>query len=141
MLLDDLKKANDSGAPSYIKKSIIHDIAKKIYVDHPDELLKIQVKEKFFPFNGKSENEINAILNNDVVTKYDRVLYAKFDSVFTDIENEVNTDETNFYNMEYKKQSELVKKTVQEYIRLLDEEDTQSRALSFGKVDPNAEVI
>lgn len=138
-LFADLKAANDSGAPSYIKKSITHDIAKKVYVDQPNELLKIQIKEKFYPFNGKSESEINYILANGLKSKFDRVLYASFDQIFDEIEQE-QTGTANFYDMEFKKQKQLVKAKVDEYILVLDEEEAAGAASAFGGGDTSATV-
>lgn len=131
MLLADLTLANSSGAPSFIKKSIIHDIAKKMYVDRPGELLKIQTMEKFFPFNGKSENEINYILANGLVSDFDKIFYVKFDSIFFEIEQEMG-EGINFYAMDFKKQKALIIKKVDEYIATLEEEGADSRATAFN---------
>ncbi|MDQ3047652.1 MAG: hypothetical protein M3R27_08905 [Bacteroidota bacterium] len=134
MLLADLKLASDSGAASYVKKSIGHDIAKKIYVDQPDELLRLQVKETFYPFNGKSETEVNYILANDVCTRFDKVLYAKFDNIFSEIELE-QPEGVSFYDVEYTKQKELIKAKVSAYLAELDAQEAASRATSFGKAE------
>jgi hypothetical protein len=131
MLLLDLKAANDSGAPSYVKQSISHDLAKKVYIDQPGDLLKIQVKEKFYPFNGKSENEINYILSNGIVSNFDKTLYAKFDNIFLEIEQE-QPDSVDFYQMEFKKQKELIIKKVKEYISVIDNESADARATAFS---------
>lgn len=138
MLFASLKAANDSGAPSYVKASITHDIAKKIYIDQPQQLLKIQVKEKFYPFNGKTADEINYILANALKTKFDQVLYASFDQIFIDIENE-QTGEVSFYEMEYKKQKDLLNKKVLEYIDAINKEEAANNATTFN-TDPNTGV-
>lgn len=130
MLLDDLQKANNSGAASYIKQSINHDIAKKVYADQPSELLKIQTKEMFHPFNGKSENEVNYILSNDLVSRFDKVLHAMFDKFFFDIEKEVG--ELNFYEMEFSKQKEALTKKVEAYIASIDGDNFDSTAEAFS---------
>jgi len=132
MLLSDLTLANTSGAPSYIKQSIAHDLAKKVYVDQPSELLKIQTKEKFFPFNGKSENEINYILANDLVSNFDKTFYAKFDNIFFEIEQEQSKLSLNFYDMEYQKQKDLIKIKVDEYLAVIETEGAEGRAMSFN---------
>lgn len=133
-LLEDLSKANTSGAPSYIKKEINRDIAQKLYVDKPEEILKIDVKERFFPFNGKTESEIATVLNNGLTSKYNQVLYANFDQIFDELEQENTTDTINFYKLETKMQKEKLKAKVQEYITAIDGEQAQVRQLSFGVV-------
>ena len=131
VLLDDLKKANDSGVPSYAKKSIVHDIYKKIYVDSPDQLLKLQTKEKYFPFNGKTESEINYILANGIVTKKDRVLYAKFDTIFDECEAEVQSG-IDFYRLDAAKQRDMINKKVEAYVTELDNEESASIGNAFN---------
>jgi hypothetical protein len=132
ILLDDLKKANDSGAPSYVKKSIHRDIAHKMYIDQPDELLKLHVKELFYPFSGKTESEINIILTNQLKSKFDMVLYANFDQIFDELEQEQSLNSINFYKMDFIKQRDLVRKKVEEYKLVIDSEEEAVRAIPFG---------
>lgn len=131
-LLIDLRSASDTWVPSYVKKTITHDIAKKIYIDQPSELLKIQTKEKFFPFNGKSETEVNYILANGLVTNFDKTFYAKFDQIFDQIEQEQALNDLDLYNMEYAKQQQLIADKVNNYIALLDSDNAAARAIAFN---------
>lgn len=133
MLLDNLSKANTSGAPSYIKDEINKDIAQKLYADKPLELLQIDVKASYFPFNGKTESEINNIILNDLTTKYNKVLYANFETIFSQLEEETNSSETNFYRMEKTKQSEMVKVKVNALIVEIDGEQGTERAAAFNQ--------
>jgi len=133
MLLDDLSKANTSGAPSYIKNEINKDIAQKLYIDKPSELLKIEVKNKFFPFNGKTESEIGNIITNDLSTEYNKVLYANFDNIFDELDSENSVGDVNFYKMEKTKQQELVKAKVNAIIEELNSQSFDSRANAFGQ--------
>lgn len=126
-----LKAANDAYAPVYVKTAISMDIAKKVYIDDHDQILKIMVKERFFPFNGKSENEINYILSNSLASTFDKILYAKFDNIFIEVEQE-QPESVNFYKMEFKKQKELISKKVNEYIAVIDNESANSRAVAFS---------
>ncbi len=137
MLLEDLKSANDSGAPSYIKQSINHDIAKKVYIDQPSELLKLQTKEKFYPFNGKTEGEINYILANGLISNFDKTLYVKFDNIFFEIDQE-QAEGVDFYQMDYKKQKGIIKLKVEEYMDVLLKEGEESRATSFNTAGEEA---
>lgn len=132
MLLEDLGKANTSGAPSYIKNEINKDLAQKLYIDNPNELLKIEVKNRFFPFNGKSENEINNIITNDLTSKFNKILYANYDNIFDELDAENSVDNVNFYRMEKNKQFELIKAKVQGIIDELDTAAFESRANAFG---------
>jgi len=124
MLLSDLDVANKSGAESYVKSEINKDITDKLYIDKPDELMKIKVKTRFYPFNGKSVEEINNIILNDITTKYNKVLYANFDYIFDQIEAEYITESVNFYRMEGNKQAEIVKTKVNDLILEINDEST-----------------
>ena len=137
-LLDDLTKANNSGASVYAKRQINKDIVNKIYIDNPSEQTRISVKDKYYPFVGKSESEINNIITNDLTTRYNKVLYANFEQIFSELEEENNTDVVNFYDMEVTKQRELLKAKVQQYIDAIDEEAALNRAGSFGSANEGA---
>lgn len=132
-LLEDLDKATKNGAPSHIKKAITKDITDKLYVDRPEEILKINTKEKYFPFSGKTENEINFILSNDLCSNYAKLLYANFDQIFSDLEYDASqySKPINFYKMEEKMQRELIKKKVDEYQLAIDTEDAAATATKF----------
>jgi len=132
MLLEDLGKANTSGAPSYIKNEINKDLAQKLYIDNPNELLKIEVKNRFFPFNGKSENEINNIITNDLTSRFNKILYANYDNIFDELDAENSVNDVNFYRIEKKKQFELIKAKVQAIIDELDTAASNERAQSFN---------
>ena len=132
MLLEDLNKANTSGAPSYIKNEINKDLAQKLYIDKPNELLKIEVKNKFFPFNGKTESEISNIIVNDLTSKYNKILYANFDNIFDELDAEQSIDSVNFYRMEKTKQQGLIKAKVDALIAELDTEASGDRAQVFN---------
>lgn len=108
-LLDDLKKANDSNAPSYIRESINNDILDIIYADDQTELSKLKIKNRHFPFPGKSDLEINNIILNNNTTKFKEILYSNFDNIFDDLE----TDNSRFYELAIGKQKELIKNKVE----------------------------
>lgn len=107
-LLEELKTANDSGASSYIRESINNDIADIIYADDQSERAKLAIKNKHFPFSGKTDFEIQNIIMNNLTTQYKQILYANFDSIFDDLENE----NQGFYDMTYVKQKDLIKAKV-----------------------------
>lgn len=132
MLLEDLNKANTSGAPSYIKNEINKDLAQKLYIDKPNELLKIEVKNKFFPFNGKTESEISNIIVNDLTSKYNKILYANFDNIFDELDAENSVNDVNFYRMEKSKQQLLIKTKVDTIISELDTAASNERVQAFN---------
>jgi len=111
-LLQDLKIVNESHAPSYIRESINSDIADIIYADDQTELSHIRIKNKHFPFPGKTDFEIQNIILNNLATRFNQVLYANFDNIFDMIE----MDDIKFYQMTYKKQREIVSGKVEEII-------------------------
>lgn len=135
LLLDDLKKAKDSGAPSYILNQIINDLEFKMFVDNPEGLRKIEVKRKYFPFNGKTDEQIERLLESDLISRYNKVLYANFDLLFDDLELENSTDNVNFYSLQSTKIDELVKKKVNDMMEILKKEQSEANAGAFGKVD------
>lgn len=130
-LLDDLQKATANGAPSHIKKAISRDITRKIYADAPHEALKVETKDKYFPFPGKSESEINSIITNGLSTKYLSTLYALFDIIFQDIEFETKAKELDFYQMDEKLQRDLIKEKVGFYMSELEKEKEAAMAEAF----------
>ncbi|AVR47246.1 hypothetical protein C7S20_19420 [Christiangramia fulva] len=114
-LLEELKSASDSNAPSYIRESINNDITDIMYADDPAELSKLKIKNKHFPFPGKTDIEIQNIILNNLATRHHQVLYANFDNIFDQIEIE----HKDFYNLAYVKQKDIVKKIVDAIIEEL----------------------
>lgn len=131
-LLDYLQKANANGAPSYIKKSINKKITHKVYFDDAREILKIETKDKYFPFSGKTESEINYILANDLTTNYNKIFYANFDNVFTELEFDSAKQELDFYDLAEEEQLILIQAKVNDFIDKIDNEDASSAASAFN---------
>lgn len=140
-LLDDLTKANNNGAPSHVKKSITRNITHKIYADQPNEILKIDTKDKYFPFPGKSESDINFIIANNLTTKYNKVFWSNFDFVFCEIEYEQSLKSLDFYQMEESLQRELIKAKVTELDDEVETEAAEMRALQFTAGAGNASDV
>lgn len=114
-LLNELKLANDSSAPSYVKQQISQDIAAQQFVDKPEELKKIQVKEKFFPFSGKSSTEIVFIISNEKTTKAQEILWANFEQIFEELEQDNIKANKSFYGLSYEEQ----KKAIDEKVKMI----------------------
>lgn len=115
-LLNDLKTITDSGAPSFVKDIVCRDLAEQLYGGDQDEMLKYDVKRRFFPFNGKSPEEIITLLSMEFVPRFNKVLYGSFELIFVEIEKDTPT----FWVMTFQKQWDIVGKKVNEIIAALD---------------------
>lgn len=107
-LLAELKAANESNAPSYIKKQLSMSIASQLYIDQPEEVNKIMVKQMFFPFPDKTPTDIALIIGNNMTSEYNKTLWANFDNIFTQIESE----SPDFYSLSYELQKKIVDEKV-----------------------------
>ncbi len=114
-LMAELKLATDSNAPSYVREAITNDITDALYVDDPDVQERIKIKNKHYPFPGKTETEIQNIINLNLTNEFKKVLWANFDSIFEELE----TEHSEFYKYEYKKQKELISEKVNALIEEL----------------------
>lgn len=121
-LLLDLKLANDSSAPAYVKQEINRDIAYQQFMDKPEELQRIYVKEKFFPFAGKSTTEIIYIISNGKTTQYNEVLWSNFEQVFLELEMEAEEKKLYFYDYPFKEQKRQIDTKVQALITQINSE-------------------
>lgn len=128
-LMEDLNKAKEANASSFIVEAINDDIAEQIYADDPDTLFKIKVKQKFYPFSGKSIEEITTIITFDLTTQFYKILYANFDVIFDEIELEFGDK---FYRIDKAKQREIINTKVNTIIDYLDKN-------SQPKIDFNPE--
>lgn len=95
-LLNDLKIANDSYAPSFIITEINRDIANQIYLDRPMELLKYEVRQKLAPFSGKTKQELALLLAQDNVLRRDKVLFNYYEQFLEELEEESLKSKTGF---------------------------------------------
>jgi len=132
-LLIDLKSAKDADAPPFLKTEIENDIANKVYADNPIMMRKYKVKQQHIPFSGKTPEEITMSINMNLTTKFDKILYANFDSIIQEIEQEGIKNSSDFYLMPYDKRAEVIKKKVDEYISKIDSE--KAAASSFDNSD------
>lgn len=111
LLLNDLKTVNDSGAPSFTRDVINNDIAEIIYNGDEEGLKQYKVKHKFYPFNGKSSEEIALIMGSTTVAERTKVLYSNFEAIFSDLERE----NKGFYDFKEDKQFELLEAKINQY--------------------------
>lgn len=141
-LVNELKSLNDSGAPSYLKQEVTMDIARQVYVDRPEEIKKLETKNKYMPFPGKSDTQIQYIINNNLTTRYNKVLWSEFDTIFQAIENEFAKRNLDFYALAQNIQELSIKAKVQEVIDAQDEDAASLTAIAFNdpaNTDPTTE--
>lgn len=139
-LLEQYKIANENNAPAYIKKALTRDLSNKLYVDQPEELNKIAVKEKFYPFPGKTETDIALIMTNDMTTDELKVLQNHFDYIFNELEFDASLKNTDFYMMDEVKQRELIDAKVAELMDKIGTPEPMSTTSSFAGDTTNSNV-
>lgn len=116
ILLGELKAVNESGAPSFMRDAIGNDLAELSFKGDELGYKKYQTRHKFFPFNGKTPDEIAMLMSSQYVSEFTKVLYSNFESIFTDIEIE----KPGFSLMNsYAKQWTILEAKVHEYIEEL----------------------
>jgi hypothetical protein len=108
-LLSELKLARDSDAPGYIRKELANEIAEQQFIDKPEELKRIRTKEKLFPFPDKSSTEIVYIISNGKTSLFNEILWSNFDTIFSELEIEMDEKQENLYDQAPKKIKELIK--------------------------------
>ena len=137
-LLTELKLANDSNAPGYVRKEISNDIAEAQFIDKPEELQKIRIKTKFYPFSDKTDVEIIYVISNGKTTLFNEILWANFDTIFNDIEEDEAIGK-DFYLMTYAKQKEIVNARVDVLIKEI-ESRKEPASLPFGQTQEVEDV-
>jgi hypothetical protein len=122
-LMAEAKAAQEGNLPQHVTEAIHDDIANIYYADDPDTLTKIAVKNRFYPFSGKSETEIQAILMGSDILPYYKILYIYFAIIFDQIDEELGDT---FYMMTPEKQKGEVKKRVDAIITELNQAKVQT---------------
>ena len=130
ILLGELEKANTSNAPSFMRDAITNQIAGQIYLGDDLGMLKYYTRHRFYPFNGKTSDEIALLISSQYVSEFTKILYANYEAIFTDIEKE----HPNFYSMKYLEQWAVVEKATQIYIDEL--KSSQTPQISFESLNP-----
>lgn len=116
----DLKMVGDARASEFVKSSIEQDIASIIYSEDEVGLKKYNIKQSFFPFSGKTPEQIAMIVGGNTVSKFTKVFWANFGVIFDELELEQAENGVNFYTLNRKKMYELIKIKVDTIISELD---------------------
>lgn len=119
MLMSEYDAGKKSGMPGYLLEAISNDLAEMMYADDQDTLFKLRIRRKFQPFVSKSPEEIATLITLNKVPEFDQVLYANFDMIFTQIDEELGMI---FYLRSYKQQRAEVEKRVQAILDKMKEE-------------------
>lgn len=134
-LLSDLERANEAGAPPFLIANITNDIADITLSDDVVERIKYEVKAFFYPFNGKSKEEILQLMASDYVSRESKVLYANFEPIFKEIEIE----NPNFYLTtinNFNSQWETIKKKIQEFeVKTTDDPRASLSDINFNTTE------
>lgn len=109
-LLEDLKQSNDSGAGPSARQAIEWDIMRIITLDSPHEFVEYQVRERFNPFSGFTDEQKMVFMQSPLVPIEQRILYANLGYIFDQIE----TENDNFYKLPYATQKTIVDAKVAE---------------------------
>ena len=109
-LYNDLVLINAAGAPNEVRRDVYNDLARITYSDNPTEYMKFQVKERFNPFAGFSQEAITMALLSEFVDKRTKVLYFNFGTIFDTLEAEVLPQD--FYELDPRKQKVLIDEKV-----------------------------
>lgn len=120
-LYQDLVLISTANADEFVKKASEDDIAEVLYESDPRELLKYKTSRYFFPFNGKTREEVLVIVTNpSMVRERTVVLWANFSYIFDELEMEFKNKEIDFYMMPREEQKKAIESKVDEIIEELD---------------------
>lgn len=131
-LVADLAAASESGAPAFLIQAINKDIAAKTFADDDLAFQKFLVKTRFTPFLGKTSEEIRFILTSNMAMPEDQVLWSHNDSIFDELENEIE----GFFMFTYEKQWPLIEEKIKNILAKLPSDDL---AIDFKGALPGSE--
>jgi len=121
-LLMDLKTAVDSRADGFVKAGIQMDIARLMYIDNPEELERFKTRQFFFPYSGKTKEEIMFIVANLPAKDPVKVLWESYGWIFDDIALEQSKNGKNFYEFRLSVQKKLLDKKIKSIIEAMPDE-------------------
>lgn len=108
----DLKAVGDARASEFIKSSIEDDIAGVIYSESERDLLKYNVKKSWYPFNGKTPEQIQLIIGGNLLPLETKVFWANFSYIFDMIELEQSKLNIDFYSLTRDNQWVVIEKKI-----------------------------
>lgn len=129
----DLKMVGDARASEFVKSAIESDIASIIYSEDERGYKKYNVKQSFFPFSGKTPEQIMALIGGNQVSQFTKVFYANFGFIFDSIELEQT--ETDFYDLARDKQWKLIVEKVKEIENQIEVEQPEPQMGDINSTD------
>lgn len=111
-LLDDLQKATQSNAPSFLIQELIHEIAMKKFDGDSYNMKKFLTKSAFVPFLGYTHEQVITLIDKGLVSEEDAYCWANSDVIFASIEK----SEPDFYNLDYKLKNEIFERELKKFI-------------------------
>ncbi len=122
-LYNDLGILGQSKAEEFVIREVEEDIAQILYEDDERELLKFHTQRHFFPFNGKTKDDIRIIISKpNLCLDNVKVLWANFSYIFDELELDFKRQEVDFYRLAREKQKEALDKKIEEIIKKLPKE-------------------
>lgn len=114
-LYNDLEILGRTSADEFVKTSVEDDIAEILYEDNPTLLNRYKTTKYFFPFNGKTKDEIKLVVTSPEMVSDDiRVLWANFAWIFDEIEIEYAKKRIDFYQLPRDKQRDIIQEKINE---------------------------
>jgi len=138
----DLKMVGDARASEFVKSAIESDIASIIYSEDERGLKKYNVKQSFYPFSGKSPEQITLLMGGTDISKFTKVFYANFGFIFDMVEQEQAVAGLDFYDMARPRQLSLIEAKVNKIIAEIEKETPEPQLGTIdGNTDPNVESV
>ena len=136
----DLKMVGDARASEFVKSAIETDIASIIYSEDERALKKYNVKQSFFPFSGKTPEQITLLMGGNSVTSFTKCFYANFGQVFDIVEMEQANNSVDFYDLDRTKQMQLIEKVVNDILANIEEEQPEPQMLNTDEAEKQTET-
>lgn len=132
MLYAEMSTANEANLPSFVKEAITDEIAELVFVDDPRGLIRYRIQKQHFPFNGKSETEIQIAINSPMILKRTKVLYNYFYQIFDELEAEYSKSDSKDFYVDTTKEirDEQIKKKVDALMKEIEGE--QPKAINYN---------
>jgi len=110
-ILEELTQMRQSGAPQFLLAELQKNWIIQKYATDMEKLTEMEVKMKFQPFFGKTDEEIRLIIatGTDEISK---ALHNHFHEIFVNIEESY----LDFYYLDYSRQKEIVHQEARKFI-------------------------
>ena len=96
-----------------------------IRIEDERGLLKYNVKQSFFPFSGKTPEQITLLMGTANVTAFTKCFYANFGNIFDTVEMEQAEKGLDFYVMARPRQLTLIEENVNKILGTIESENPE----------------